>query len=149
MNQNYKVFVYGTLKHGERLHHLLEGPGCSYIGRGWTARTDFVLRRTNDKPFGFPILLQQTVGLSVAGEVYEIPDTVLSRLDFAESNGIMYEREELQIRLNRDQSMETAWTYLGVPQYWLGPNGKGLRRLPLCDIDPIPTKHFVFRNSGG
>ena len=71
-----KVFVYGTLKSGFRLHHLLNG--AAFIG------SDVVDGYTLfDSGYGYPIAAKATSEF-VSGEVYSVTDSVLNTLDMVE-----------------------------------------------------------------
>ncbi|WP_270180699.1 gamma-glutamylcyclotransferase family protein [Alkalihalobacillus sp. CinArs1] len=70
------VFVYGTLRKGESNHRVIEGARLleSY---SWTSG------KLYDTGAGYPALFQSEEGV-VYGEVYEVNDTFLSRIDVLE-----------------------------------------------------------------
>lgn len=76
-----KVFVYGTLKRGFHNHRLLAG--TKYIG------TDFI--RGTLINFGLPGVIAGE--RAVEGEIYEVDDATLARLDLLEGHPNFYERK--------------------------------------------------------
>ncbi len=121
------VFVYGTLKKGHRLHDVLSG--CPYLGRGITsiARWDLKNAPQGSFPIMFKLKTENPHKGKVCGEVYAVDPLTMLELDEIESNGRMYQREKVHIRL-RDQHYKTTtgdmnpsvqcWTYVGVDKYW-------------------------------
>lgn len=114
-----RVFVYGTLKRGKTNHRLLEK--SKFIGEAYTVDC------FNMYTVGFPVLMKTaTGGHSVLGEVYEIDDNTLEHLDALESNGRMYEREQVPV-VYADNVTDAydngvvengVWVYIGKPEYW-------------------------------
>ena len=83
------VFVYGTLKKGGWLHQYLED---ATLVRVTTTRTpEWALLSTGQ----FPIMVMGNA--YVKGQVYEIPDTLLPRLDHAEGVPHLFKRERIQV----------------------------------------------------
>lgn len=77
-----KVFVYGTLKRGHGNHHLLKG--SRFIG------IDFIYGTLiNLGPF--PAVIEGK--RAVEGEIYEIDEATLHRLDLLEGHPNFYERK--------------------------------------------------------
>ncbi|MCJ8008335.1 gamma-glutamylcyclotransferase [Lederbergia wuyishanensis] len=68
------VFVYGTLRRNERNHHLLNGATC-IAEQAWT---NGILFNTDN---GYPILKNINDIDVVYGELYEVDDNQLARLD--------------------------------------------------------------------
>ncbi|MDY0407057.1 gamma-glutamylcyclotransferase [Virgibacillus sp. 179-BFC.A HS] len=73
MGRASDVFVYGTLRKGERNHHLLNGVKC-VAEQAWTAGKLFTT--SEDYP-----VMQRYGSEKVYGELYEINDKLLERLD--------------------------------------------------------------------
>lgn len=102
---NHRVFVYGSLKreyHNNRF--LIES---RFIGERLTQDETFVMRSLG----GFPGVLKSFNGsecAAIKGELYEVDDDTLTRLDMLESNGRFYKRELVRLR---DES-EPAWIYI-------------------------------------
>jgi gamma-glutamylcyclotransferase (GGCT)/AIG2-like uncharacterized protein YtfP len=112
----HKVFVYGTLKQGHRNYRLLKD--SKFLGVGFTADKFDMLDA------GFPVLLPNEDGQRVKGELYEINDDVLERLDDLEGEGRMYDRKVVQIYSGEtldnvcgDDLVKCA-IYIGVPSFW-------------------------------
>lgn len=101
-----QVFVYGSLKKGYALHHLLEDQ--QFLG---LART-LPLYRIYDLG-EYPGLIDVPDGLEIHGEVYEVSAEALERLDAAEgvSDGY-YARRQIQLLPPFDQSTTHAWFWL-------------------------------------
>ena len=79
-----RVFVYGTLRRGERNHYLLETSHFSRVGR---TEPRFTL-----VSFGpFPAMVEGGT-CAVVGEVYEVDDETLKALDRLEGHPIFYQR---------------------------------------------------------
>jgi gamma-glutamylcyclotransferase (GGCT)/AIG2-like uncharacterized protein YtfP len=103
------VLVYGTLKSGGYFHDTLEG--CPYLGDAYTTTPAFVLYDTGSFPVAFHI-----------GEVYVVDPLTLLQLDRIESNGKMYSRKRITVKLIDQQGQANqfiqAWIYCGVDRYW-------------------------------
>ena len=111
------AFCYGTLKRGYRNNYFLET--ATFVGEGQTVAKF----RMYDS--GFPVLRPRrhrqtdTTGATapVRGEVYEIDETTLARMDRLENEGHMYHRRKGLIRLDSGQ-LVTAWYYVGSAEFW-------------------------------
>jgi gamma-glutamylcyclotransferase (GGCT)/AIG2-like uncharacterized protein YtfP len=96
------VFVYGTLRQGCWNHHLLMG---SYlVGKGRTSRR-----------FGLyvdkiPFVYKEEAISHITGELYEVDDETLGRIDRLEGHPQWYRREQEDIQLT-DGITEHAWVY--------------------------------------
>ena len=107
------IFVYGSLKRGYGLHHLLEGQ----VFRG--PATTCPLYRVFDLG-SYPGLVDWPEGLTVQGEVYEVDMECLKRLDEAEGVGEgLYARRVIKLQPPFDGVEASAW-------FWLNKVG-GLR----------------------
>ena len=118
------VFVYGTLKRGERNHDLLRT--AEFVGPAFTEPR---FRLIDCGPY--PAMIEHfDEPLVISGEVYRIDDGVLLELDKLEDEGRLYRRKVVEVSLIDggacDQSLRTArcWTYL-----WLNES----HNLPLID----------------
>jgi gamma-glutamylaminecyclotransferase len=107
MANSHLVFVYGSLKRGERNHALLRA--VEFRGE---ARTEQQFR-LYALPF-FPALVRDPADpQSIVGEVYAVDDTTLRLLDRLEANGRLYQRELIHVNcLERPHESLLAWTYL-------------------------------------
>jgi gamma-glutamylcyclotransferase (GGCT)/AIG2-like uncharacterized protein YtfP len=68
-----KLFVYGTLLHGEHNHRVLEGATLLYTGSKLQAKM-------YDTGNGYPAIELRT-GSTIVGDIYEIHDQMWSNLD--------------------------------------------------------------------
>jgi gamma-glutamylcyclotransferase (GGCT)/AIG2-like uncharacterized protein YtfP len=98
----HKIFVYGTLKRGGRLHHNLS-PNKHNNSR-------FVCEDTVSNCNLY--MIQWYPGVDdgdgiVAGEVYEIDEPMLAQMDELEDEGILYRRT-----LKTTQSGHDVWIYM-------------------------------------
>lgn len=107
-DQKQLVFVYGSLKRGYALHHLLESQPC--LGNAVTRP----LYRLFDLG-AYPGIVEWPEGLAIRGEVYEADEDCLVALDKAEgvSDGF-YARRAIQLQPPFDQLNVDAW-------FWLHP----------------------------
>lgn len=94
------VFVYGTLKRGEKNHHWLEG--ASWQGE---AELNGVLLHDLG-PFPMAVVGEGTA----IGEVYAVEGSGLARLDELEGYPRLYDRQVHSLSDGR-----RAWVYLGRP----------------------------------
>lgn len=119
------VFVYGTLKKGQRANHRL-GENARLVGTGRSL--------TVYEMFGgsFPMILYATDGRPVLGEVYEIEKNTLDDLDRYEGYPSFYNRRQIYIQLLDHDRLVQAWIYY-IPK-------KG---------DWVPAKHPIMPNSNG
>lgn len=108
MNNTHKVFVYGTLMYGQPNHTLLNT--AMYLGRATTKE------RYNFFSLGaFPAVLIDPVknNWKVEGEIYQVDDSALARLDMLESNGTLYLRRmrPFNIIVDKHNANIHAWIY--------------------------------------
>lgn len=100
------IFVYGSLKRGYALHHLLEGQAF----RG--PATTCPLYRIFDLG-SYPGLVDWPEGLAVQGEVYEVDAECLKRLDEAEGvDEGLYARRVIKLQSPFDGVEASAWFWL-------------------------------------
>ena len=100
------IFVYGSLKRGYALHHLLNSQ--TLCGSAVTKP----LYRLFDLGT-YPGIVEWPNGLSVQGEVYKVDDECLRRLDEAEgvAEGC-YARRPIQLEPPFDHFFIHAWFWL-------------------------------------
>ncbi len=101
------VFVYGTLMQGHGNHGwlLLGNPDARFVGRG-VAENLGLYNVTQ----GFPGVIREQ-GASTKGEVYEVGNATLRRMDNLESEGHMYLRERVVVHMENGEAVE-SWTYI-------------------------------------
>uniref|UniRef100_A0A2M4AQA8 Gamma-glutamylcyclotransferase family protein n=1 Tax=Anopheles triannulatus TaxID=58253 RepID=A0A2M4AQA8_9DIPT len=118
MSSLRRVFVYGTLKQGEPNHHWLTDVAngkASFVGRGTTVtRYPLVIGSRYNIPF---LLDVPGRGHQVRGEIYDIDDRMLARLDVLEDYPRLYERRPEAIQSAEKGGGGTAevvscWIYL-------------------------------------
>lgn len=101
-----RLFAYGTLKRGHRLHSHLDGQ--SYLGEGQTL-PQFRLLNCG----WYPALVESNEGRSIRGEVWLVDDGTLQRLDEVEdvSSGL-YERRAIPLLTPFDDAPAITYVYL-------------------------------------
>jgi gamma-glutamylcyclotransferase (GGCT)/AIG2-like uncharacterized protein YtfP len=103
-----KVFVYGTLKKGYGNNEFfLNNDRTKFIGDGITAAADFDMISLG----GFPGVLDNGT-CAILGEIYEVDDTIVKRLDSLESNGSMYLRKQFTFYTMDGEKHEDVWMYI-------------------------------------
>src|SRR5690348_780487 len=111
MKSKHLVFVYGTLRKHERNHHLMNGATC-IAEQAWTSGTLF------DTNMSYPILMEQVSG-RVYGELYEITQKQLTKLDALEGyegkgKNNFYDR--IMKKIHTDQDSYDAFVYVMTDQ---------------------------------
>ncbi|CAH0599924.1 unnamed protein product [Chrysodeixis includens] len=112
----HNVFVYGTLKRDEPNNYWLvdkKNGHSSFVGEGTTKiKYPLVIATKYNIPF---LLHKPGTGHLVKGEVYEVDDAMLSKLDILEDHPNYYIRELDDITTIKDQSNEEVtfkcWVY--------------------------------------
>lgn len=122
---NILVFVYDELKqNGDANKYLKDSP---FLGEARTSHNHFVMKSAPRGPVVFNNSKTEKRGF-VRGECYAVSPETLLDLDYVMSNQHVFRREEKYIFL-MDQEYKTkngqrrpsvkAWTYLGVPEFWM------------------------------
>ena len=98
------LFIYGTLKRGFPAHDLMAGaefigeavtePGFRLYSEGW-----------------YPMMVTDPTGFAIEGELWEIPESVLSRLDHYEGSG--YQRVTIPLQSPHAEKLAVAYLYKG------------------------------------
>ena len=85
-----KVFVYGTLKSGESNNPIMQGCGADFITKVRTLEPRKLVVQ------GLPYLNPPEIegGVHVEGEIWEVPESMIWRLDQLEGHPRWYRREE-------------------------------------------------------
>jgi len=96
------LFVYGTLKRGYTNHHYLSG--SKFLGRA-TTKDKFALYSD-----GIPYLLKHPPVSRIKGELYEVDEETLKRVDVLEGHPHAYRREKIQVIIENGDEVE-AWAY--------------------------------------
>ena len=90
-----KLFVYGTLKEGFPLNHCMDG--AKYLGPAITKKAKFALDTANEMYPG--IILGK---YRIKGDLYEINEDILERLDVVEGVPELFERATIRIKDHKD-----------------------------------------------
>jgi gamma-glutamylaminecyclotransferase len=78
-----KLFVYGTLKNGYRNHYFLNS--ATFIKESISYFKYPMLKRSRFGFFSYPVLFNEPeMGNYIKGEVYEINEKIMKRLDILE-----------------------------------------------------------------
>jgi gamma-glutamylaminecyclotransferase len=103
------LFVFGTLKHGHALHGALDGAG--YLGGYRTAeRFPMLVAGSHFAPM---MLDEPGTGFRIKGELYEINDCRLMRIDRLESIGRPgHIRKEIDVESLDNGAQTRAWVYM-------------------------------------
>lgn len=101
-NKKYYLFVYGSLLSSNSHHHLLEG--SNFIGRAILENYGLY------KIAWYPGIVPKE-GSKVLGEVYEIDENTLKKIDEFEEEGSLYKREKVKVILKNKKELE-VWTYV-------------------------------------
>lgn len=94
-----KVFVYGRLMANRNYHqHYLQG--ATFLGKGVIDDyKSYILGGLNG--------MIPEEGHHVEGEIYEVDEKALSRLDHLHNLGTMFDRKMVDIKLENGESMQT------------------------------------------
>jgi gamma-glutamylcyclotransferase (GGCT)/AIG2-like uncharacterized protein YtfP len=99
-NMGHKLFVYGTLKQGFSNNRYLET--AKFHGPNVTEDSTFTM-----VSLGFCPAVSSNGYHAISGELFEVDDETLNRIDMLEGNGRFYNREEVLLR-----NGEVAWMYM-------------------------------------
>ncbi len=100
------VFVYGTLMQGERAAGML----ADGTYKGEFILDDYALYDLGPFP-GIKEMPEECV----IGEVYEIPESVIPRMDSYEGEGSLYKREAVSVR-NDETVLDDVYVYVYLGQ---------------------------------
>ena len=101
-----KVFVYGSLKEGYWNNIILRD--SNLIDTATTVDDGYNMIDLG----GFPAVLRGGT-FKIDGELYDIDEKVLDRLDSLEGNGHFYNREIVQVKTSSGDTVN-AWMYIFV-----------------------------------
>ena len=105
-----KVFVYGTLKQGERNNYLLLD--SKLIGKATSLFEMAMTNGTGHYPYCYG---EHPNGYEIEGEIYQVTDKIMETLDKLEGYPTHYTRKETLFVA--DTGVETAWIYLINKKY--------------------------------
>ena len=106
---NNRVFVYGTLRRSLEWHHILSN--SNFLGEAKTK--DKYALYADDIPY----VIQNEAISNIIGEVYEVNESTLSRLDNLEGHPDWYCRKEINVTIEEKEI--SAWIY-----FFPKPSGK-------------------------
>ncbi|XP_071492948.1 putative gamma-glutamylcyclotransferase CG2811 [Diadema antillarum] len=151
---SHLVFVYGTLKRGQPNHHVITDfkEGYKLIGEGQTqSKWPLVIASEFNIPF---LLDSEGEGHNVAGEVYEVNDSVFAKLDELEGYPGFYDRRQVSIAMTTPANDTTSHQVLQCWLYFLPkfkPDMKDLEKYSNYDSYGAHGKPYVeryWRNDG-
>jgi len=99
------LFVYGTLMRGEGNSNVMPS-GSKFVGEAQTEEGYELL------DVGLPALREGGQGV-VIGELYEVNDSILRRLDLFEGHPSFYRRDRIRLR----GAVSEAWCYFRNPSH--------------------------------
>jgi gamma-glutamylcyclotransferase (GGCT)/AIG2-like uncharacterized protein YtfP len=98
------AFMYGTLKSGYNNNRLLQG--ARFLGKGITVGKFKVAGK-----FSFPMAKKDDNGDLLSGEIYEVDQDHINKMDWLESNGRFYQREIIKVKTERGEEAN-CWMYI-------------------------------------
>jgi gamma-glutamylaminecyclotransferase len=104
-----RVFVYGTLKRGFPNHHFMDG--ASFVGTGRTVEAwPLVIGNQWFSPYLLP---ERGGGHRVAGELWDVPESMMPALDELESTHLPngYRRERVAVEADDGSGVQEIWAY--------------------------------------
>ena len=104
------VFVYGTLKKGRRLNSVFT-EADTFLSHATTVEDRFDLIGGGS----FPYMTDHRGGFKVEGDLYQVSDNTLKRLDIIEGVPGHYKRETILVDINGKVSQE-AFVYLSADE---------------------------------
>lgn len=107
------VFVYGTLKSGGPLNRVMQEAGGVSQGVALLEESEFVLVAGHMYPYAVPVppsererLRRAGISNVIRGELFELPETCVARLDRTEGYPSHYNRSVVMVRIGRDFDQE-------------------------------------------
>lgn len=129
------LFVYGTLKKGERNHHILGD--SKFLGKATTVNKMLLLSYESRFPLLINSKKERTDFSCVHGELYDVDEPTIQVLDIFEPSFI-YERKTIWVNHQFNQNtvhpivrngMSMATTYL-VPEERIAMFGSSVQSVP-------------------
>jgi len=106
-----RVFVYGTLKTGHGNNSILRRNRATFLGEAMTALPIFRLYG-DFIPYMVP---ENTRGVHVKGELWEVNEKCLHELDRLEGHPYMYTRQTIEVLTDEGVSHAEAYVFLHKP----------------------------------
>lgn len=105
----YRIFVYGTLMNGFSNHFYLNN--ARFVGKGFTSKKYHMTASM----IPFVSSRESSNSNYIFGEVYEVDEVDLRKVDQLEGHPHWYERKEIDVRLD-DGSVMKCWMYFNEDQ---------------------------------
>ena len=103
VNQEYTLFVYGTLQSGQSRNFILKG-------LQYEKATLFNYRKIKPISLDFPLIIRE-ISSKVKGEIYYgLDHKLISQIDMIEGEGELYNRIMVKVALDDGKEVE-AFTY--------------------------------------
>lgn len=108
MPAKHLVFVYGSLLRGLHNHHVISSPSTRLIGKARTSQCYYMIAYSSHYPFLLLNPLREGhIAQQAVGEVYEVDDRTLARLDELEGytpggDNNEYSRREIEFVYEND-----------------------------------------------
>jgi len=113
MSARFQVFVYGTLKKGQPNHHWLsqtENGFQTFLGHATSVKKFPLVIASR---YNIPYLLDKPgSGHNIRGEIYEVDEQMLAKLDELEDHPTYYERRPELFKMIEDNKEMTCWIYI-------------------------------------
>jgi len=119
---NHYVFVYGSLKRGQKRGDLLtKSSKTKFCGIGVTESQEYemLLHVNEDTRDNFPVIFEnisKTRNAKVKGELWLVPTDVLLHMDKLEGNGYLYDRTWTTIQVGTERVH--SFIYEGIKSFW-------------------------------
>jgi len=98
-----KLFVYGTLQHGQSRNYILSGSK-------YEKATLLNYRKVVPPSLGFPFIIKED-NSNVKGEIYyNVGQSIINQIDMIEGEGELYNRILVKVKLD-DGGETEAYTY--------------------------------------
>lgn len=91
-----KIFVYGSLKKGFHNHHILDK--ADFLGKGETVER-YPMFEVEKEEYPYLLDIFHYGAENIVGEVYEVDEKLLKRIDYFEGVPEYYFRKTIQIKL--------------------------------------------------
>lgn len=128
-NDEFLVFIYGSMKKHKPLHSLVMG--ANYYGKGVTTGCNYLLKKTakEGSPILFDIANKWTkTGAFISpndtgkieGEVYGVPLRAITKIDRVEDNGQATSRLKRYVRLTEQEHKPIVSTFVWLAErdFW-------------------------------
>lgn len=138
LQDSHYVFMYGTFRYGFPRYEQMK-KRFKLLGSGWTSEEDYLMYNAlSSGGSAFPIASETPLNDydytdygHVFGDLFLVSTDTMTYLDCIESNGEMYQRELVSVKVhtkdkNEDGSVDwkprtvSAWMYVGCPEFWEG-----------------------------